>query len=84
MYNLFINVINYLINAIVVFANLILSILPDSPFNTINAYLDSTWIGYINWLIPFKEMFIFTGVWISCIAIYYSISAVLRKIEAIE
>lgn len=84
MYNLLMNLLNGLINAIVVFANLILSILPDSPFNTINAYLDSTWIGYINWLIPFKEMFIFTGVWVSCIAIYYSISAILRKIEAIE
>lgn len=84
MYNLLMKFFNGLINAIVVFANLILSILPDSPFNKINAYLDSTRIGYINWLIPFKEMFIFTGLWISCIAIYYSISAVLRKIEAIE
>lgn len=76
------------INAIIVgladVFNVIISILPDSPFTFINNSDVSKYLGYLNWVIPIETFISITVLWVTAIVIYYSVSIVLRWIKAIE
>lgn len=75
---------NFLIKSFVNIANLLFSILPNSPFKNLNSSLDSTFLGYINWILPISEIIEISILWVGCIAIYYTVSNILRIIKSIE
>ena len=80
-----VNFINAIIVGLADVFNVIISILPDSPFTFINNSLDvSKYLGYLNWVIPIETFVSITVPWVTAIVIYYSVSIVLRWIKAIE
>lgn len=63
----------------------LVNMLPLSPFHEhIQNFADSEWIAYFNWFVPVKELMIITGGWITCIAVFYLMSVLLRWIKAIS
>lgn len=79
-----IDFVNLLIKQFVNVSNLIFGILPDSPFKSLNNSLDKTFLGYINWILPISEMLEILVLWAAAIAIYYTVSNILRLIKSIE
>lgn len=79
-----IDFVNLLIEKFVSISNIIFGILPDSPFKNLNASLDQTFLGYINWILPISEMIELLVLWAAAIAIYYTVSNILRIIKSIE
>lgn len=75
---------NFLIEQFVNISNIIFGILPDSPFKNLNNTLDKTFLGYINWILPISEMLEILVLWAAAIAIYYTVSNILRLIKSIE
>lgn len=75
---------NFLIKSFVSISNIIFSLLPDSPFKRLNEALDQTFLGYINWVLPISEMIEILVLWAAAVAIYYTVSNILRLIKSIE
>lgn len=76
------NGLNEVFNAIFQF---ILFLLPDSPFRNISFPPEiETFLGYLNYYIPFTEMVAIALAWVTCIAIFYSYQLILRLIKAID
>lgn len=67
------------------FGGKIVSYLPQSP---IARYLDSIgdlpYLSYLNWFIPVGSILTVCGTWLTCIAIYYLYSIILRWVRAID
>lgn len=82
--SILIDFVNFLIKSLVNIANVLFSILPDSPFKNLNSNLDSTFLGYINWVLPISEIIEISVLWVASIAIYYTVSNILRVIKSIE
>ncbi len=68
--------------------NVILSLLPDSPFKVLDDLAASgeiaEWLGYVNWFVP---IYSFVGIvegWLLAIVVYYVYQVVLRWLGAIE
>lgn len=65
--------------------NHIINILPKSPIT----YLESIpevekYLGMVNWFIPIYTMIGLTEAWLTAVAIYYVVQAVLRWAKIIE
>lgn len=84
------NLIVYICNTVIwlfgKILNIVLSVLPNSPFININTYTKTTndFFGYLSWLIPIKEIIGITVLWLSCMLIYYIYSVVMRWIKLID
>lgn len=78
--------LNQLINVLMKLVEQLINILPKSPFKGFIDQLNGSipYIGFINWIVPVKQILIVGGVWLSAIAIYYIYSAILRWIKAID
>lgn len=76
------NTINEVFNEIFKF---ILLLLPDSPFKDLSLPPEiETFLGYLNYYIPFAEMVTIGLAWITCVSIYYSYQLILRFINAVK
>lgn len=64
--------------------NVLLSILPDSPFSFEGAGEFAEVMGYINYFIPISTFLRILTAWLSAITIYYLALVVLRWVKAIE
>lgn len=84
LWNFIVDFINFIIAGFADILNVIISILPDSPFTFINNSEVSRYLGYLNWVIPFETFIAITMAWVTAIVIYYGVSIVLRWIKAIE
>lgn len=84
MANIFVNFINFLIGSLVNILNVILGILPDSPFQTVDFSWIQPFLAGLNWLLPIKPMLIFLGLWLTAVLIYYAVSAILRIAQQID
>lgn len=63
----------------------IIEFLPKSPFYYIEAYPEVKQVlRYLNWFIPIDTMLALTESWLTAIAIYYVIQAILRFVKIIE
>lgn len=63
----------------------ILFLLPDSPFRNISFPPEiETFLGYLNYYVPFAEMVTIAFAWVTCIAIFYSYQLILRLINAVK
>lgn len=83
MMGIIINAINALIRGLVDFINVILSILPDSPFSNFEVS-GLEFLGELNWILPVDNMVMLTGYWLLAIAAYYLYSTALRWAKAIQ
>ena len=67
------------------FLDLVLSVLPLSPFTEIIEELASMpYLGYINWFIPIGKFIAIGTVWLTAIGVLYLYQIILRWIKAIE
>ena len=69
-------------------ASAVLGVLPESPFvsdgftSALNGF--GNIMGNINYFIPFNDMFIFMGVYLLCVLIWYGARWVLRLAQYID
>lgn len=86
------NAVTWLFNFILVLVggalNLVLSLLPNSPFKGIISWVNGLgikeYLQYLAWLIPIKIILEITVLWVSAIAVYYIYSIIMRWIKMIE
>lgn len=63
----------------------ILLLLPDSPFMDIQFPPEiESFLGYLNYYVPFSEMVAIGFGWITCVGIYYGYQLILRFIQAVK
>jgi len=67
----------------------IINLLPSSPFQIIdnsflNDVLGDDWLGWLNWLLPLKQILAILQLWVSAIVVYYIYQAILRWVKAIQ
>lgn len=59
----------------------LMSVLPLSPFRQfLNefAVISATKLGWLNWLIPVRQMLVVMAAWLSAITVYYLYSIIMR------
>lgn len=62
-----------------------LSILPTSPFRSyIDKFVDIPFIGYLNFFVPISDFVLILTTWGTAVAIFYSVSLVLRFVRSIS
>lgn len=72
-------------NFVTAVMKLLITVLPDSPFNKfISALASNDFLKYLNWFIPVGNMIAIGEAWLTCIAIYYVYQLILRWVKAIE
>jgi hypothetical protein len=57
--------------------------LPDSPFQALDVSPISEYLGMLNWIVPVEQMIYTLGLWVTCIAIFYIYSVVMKWVKAI-
>lgn len=64
---------------------MIVAMLPDSPFSNLDLdpiFLD--FLGYLNYYCPMSVLLVIMASWLTCIATYYAYQLILRIIRAIS
>jgi len=61
-----------------------INFLPSTPFAMIANTPAATYLGYVNWFMPVSFFLASLEGWLTCIAIYYGVSAILRWTKAIS
>lgn len=84
MLNILIEFANFFIDNISNFINLIMMLLPDSPFSAIDLGFLAPYLSFINWLIPVGQILTFLSVWCTAIGIYYIYSIALRFTNVVD
>jgi|LSQX01.2.fsa_nt_gb hypothetical protein len=68
--------------------NLVVNLLPDSPFIFLEAdYIPeeiSNILPYVNWFIPVGTIMTIVETWLVAVVIYYTYQAILRWVKAID
>lgn len=83
--DMIIKIINMIIIAIGVVINTVFSLLPDSPFLSIQLEsIDSGLIKALNWIIPVQTIITIFGASLIAVGGYYLYQIILRWIKAIE
>lgn len=83
--DMIIKIINMIILAIGTVINGVLSLLPDSPFKSIQLEsIDTGLIKALNWIIPVNTIISIFGASLLAVGVYYLYQIVLRWIKAIE
>ena len=75
--------INQLIKSIGEIGEMMVNILPSSPFLIIEN-IEIPYLNYLNWIIPVNEMVVILTYWISAIAVYYIVQVILRWVKVIQ
>ena len=82
------SIIDWMDSLVEKFWDQILNFLPGDPFTEYIYQLKygtiSQYLGYINYFFPVKFLLYSFGAFLSCLALYYTISVVLRWIKAID
>lgn len=67
------------------FGQLILSVLPKSPVKEILSDIGKPdWLSYLNWFIPVRAIVQVLVIFLSAISIYYIYQLILRWVKAID
>lgn len=70
-----------LINA---FGELLLTVLPKSPFKPyIELFRGLPYLGWLNWLVPVRACLVIMASWLSAVAIFYLYSIIMRWVKVI-
>lgn len=82
------SIIDWMDSLVEKFWDKILNFLPGDPFTEYIYQLKygtiSQYLGYINYFFPVKFLFMALGSFLSCLAVYYIYSIILRWIKAID
>lgn len=70
-FDMLIEVINRFIEGVGTGINLLLSLLPDSPFKSISYNIDNSFIQYLTWLVPISGMLEHLTLFISIMIVWY-------------
>lgn len=82
--NLLIDFCNFIIKSLGLILNLIVSILPPSPFKIIDNTPIVEFLPTLNFFIPVSQIIAIGQVWLLAIGSYYLYQIILRWIKAIE
>lgn len=82
--NLLVDFVNFLISSIGKLLSLLLSFLPNSPFQSVDLSSIQDFLGYMNYLIPVVEIVSILTAWCTAIGIYYIYQIALRWAKAVE
>lgn len=67
------------------FTDGLLAVLPRSPFSEFIGYFENLpYLGWLNWIVPIKEILLVFSAYLAAVAVYYLWSIVLRWIQAID
>lgn len=67
------------------FGNMIVSVLPTSPVQRyLSAFDDLPYLSWLNWFIPVSSILVVMETWLTAIALFYLYSIILRWIKAID
>lgn len=73
------------LNGLGALLNVIVSVLPGSPFNGLySLVIDNKWLGYLSYIIPVPQILSLLQAWILAVTAFYLYMVVLRWIKAIE
>lgn len=78
-----IRIINIVIEKVGQALQMILMILPDSPFIYV-MNLESEWLGYINYFFPFTAAIAHLELFLLAVALYYVIRIALRWVKGVS
>ena len=78
-----IGIINSLINVIANALTFFINLLPPSPLN-FASFLDSTWLGWINYAFPVTEIIVITETYLIALGTYYLYRSILRWVKAVK
>lgn len=84
IWDFIIDIFNMLIKGVSELAKLLVMILPNSPFITLNNSGVIKYMGWLNWLIPVSTMISIGIGWLSAISVYYIVSVGLRWAKVID
>jgi hypothetical protein len=92
MLEILMNAVTWLFNFILLLVgnalNLVLCLLPKSPFASLINWLKSLnideYLQYLAWLVPVDIILSITVLWVSAISIYFIYSIIMRWIKMIE
>ena len=74
-----------ILNGIREIIELVLSLLPDSPFREfLDGLSQLPYLGYLNWFLPIADFVKLLGVWCVAVGIFYVVSVILRFVKAID
>lgn len=73
--------INLVIESIGAILITLLSVLPDSPFQTIQN-IDGGILQSINWILPISQAVAHLELYITAVAIYYALRLIMRWVKA--
>lgn len=63
----------------------VLALLPSSPFVGFNNLVNQIpFVGYLNWFLPISDILAVLEVWLSTVAIYYSILFALNYVGILK
>lgn len=68
------------------FKDVIISLLPLSPFTKfIDEFeaLNPEWLGWLNWVVPVKDILIVTAAWLGAVGLFYLYSVIMRWVKLI-
>lgn len=65
--------------------SLILFVLPDSPFQSLQSVaIDNKYLQWLAWIVPFPQIIVMLEAWLTAIVLYYVYIVILRWVKAIE
>lgn len=84
MSSFFIGLVNLIIKALGALLSLLLSALPNSPFQSVDFSAIQDNLGVLAWILPVAPVISIFTAWLSCIVVYYVYQIVLRTVNAIK
>jgi len=83
--NFFVNFINGFVKILAQIFNAILAVLPLDPFQGLTVSpLPAKILGYMNWCFPFALICVTLVAWVSCLVVWYAVSALFRITQIVE
>lgn len=87
--NILVALINFILMTLGYVVEMILSLLPNTPFAKIweegvGGIQGWELVGYIDWLVPLDFILGLTGAWVSAIIVYYGLMYVMKIIKLKE
>lgn len=82
--DIFITFFNLVIKEFGLLIDILMSLLPPSPFKFILDSSVSEFLPYVNWILPIPEALAIGQTWLTAITSFYLIQIALRWVKAIE
>lgn len=80
------NILQIIQDIFTAFANKVVQVLPLSPFLDIEEQfnLNSEWVGWLNWFVPFGGLVRLLAAWLVAYGLYLLYRIILRWIKAVS